>query len=95
MSKARKIYVVEVNLVEGLFLDSHLRPVGAYNKHKKTLISKHPNTMSNDIIPFLSPAWENEFTGFVLLDRRTDSFSLAAWNPKVQAHTPLHEFIYE
>ena len=87
----RKIYVVEVNLQEGLFLDQNFRPVGAYNRHQKILIAKHPETI-DEILPFLSMDWVNSFTDYNILNRRTDSFALSAWNPAAQAHTALTEF---
>ena len=88
-----KTHVIKINLSEGLFFNELWHVVGVYSHNLKILISKHPNTIVNDVFRGLSIDEMNEFEGYEILDDRTDSFSLAVWNPKTYSHTPLYEFV--
>lgn len=85
--------MIEINLSEGLFFNELWHVVGAWSNNLKIIIAKHPNTVVNDILSGLSTEQQSKFIGYELLDGRTDSFTLSAWNPKTYNHTPLYEFV--
>ena len=86
-----KTQMIEVNLQEGLFLKNGY-VVGAWCHHLRILIAKHPCTIINDVLNGLEMDEKNLFEGYKILDGKTDSFSLNAWNPQKNTHTALYEF---